>query len=115
VSEPTLKAAEAFPDEVVTSAPVRVFDLPGGAGKFALITLDNGFDHTKPTTFGPQGLANIGAALDRVEALADSGGIVAAGLTGKPFIFAVGADLKGIQAVTTRDEAYAVGKAGHDV
>ena len=42
-----------FPDEVVTHAHVRDVDLPGGAGTLALITLDNGFDHTKPTTFGP--------------------------------------------------------------
>ncbi len=46
-------AAELFPDEVVTTAHVRHFDLPLGAGRFALITLDNGHDHTKPTTFGP--------------------------------------------------------------
>ena len=52
--------------EVVTSAPVHLLDLPGGAGKFALITLDNGFDHTKPTTFGPRGLINIDVALDEV-------------------------------------------------
>ncbi|MGH3417376.1 MAG: enoyl-CoA hydratase-related protein, partial [Actinocrinis sp.] len=107
--------ADVFPDEVVTSAPVRVFDLPGGAGRFALITVDNGFDHTKPTTFGPRGLANIGAALDKVAELAASGAIVAAGVTGKPFIFAVGADLKGVEAVTGHDQAYEIGKAGHDV
>lgn len=58
-------AAELFPDEVVTSAHVRHLDLPYGAGKFALITLDNGFDHTKPTTFGPGSLANLNAALDQ--------------------------------------------------
>jgi 3-hydroxyacyl-CoA dehydrogenase/enoyl-CoA hydratase/carnithine racemase len=115
VSEPILSTAEVFPDEVVTHAPVRVLDLPGGAGRFALITVDNGHDHTKPTTFGPRGLENIGAALDRVAALADSGEIVAAGVTGKPFIFAVGADLKGIEAVTTPEQALAIGRAGHDV
>jgi hypothetical protein len=49
-------ATELFPDEVVTKAPVQFFDLPGGSGRFALITLDNGFDHTKPNTFGPGGL-----------------------------------------------------------
>ena len=58
------RATAAFPDEVVTHAPVHLLDLPFGAGKFALITLDNGFDHTKPTTFGPRGLLNIDAALD---------------------------------------------------
>lgn len=60
-------AAELFPDEVVTSANVRHLDLPFGAGRFALITLDNGFDHTKPTTFGPASLANLNAAIDQVE------------------------------------------------
>lgn len=114
-SELAQKAAEAFPDEVVTSAPVRVLDLPNGAGRFALITLDNGFDHTKPTTFGPRGLININAALDEVARLAEAGEIVAAGVTGKPFIFAVGADLKGVEVVTEREQAYAIGKSGHDV
>ena len=32
--------------------------LPGG-GTLALVTLDNGFDHTKPTTFGPLGVAEL--------------------------------------------------------
>jgi 3-hydroxyacyl-CoA dehydrogenase/enoyl-CoA hydratase/carnithine racemase len=115
VTDLAQQAAEIFPDEVVTQAPVRVVDLPGGGGRLALITLDNGFDHTKPTTFGPRGLVNIDAAIDRVAALARSGEIVAAGVTGKPFIFAVGADLKGVEAVTSREQAYAIGKSGHDV
>ena len=109
------RAAAAFPDEVVTHAPVRVLDLPAGAGKFALVTLDNGFDHTKPTTFGPRGLANIDAALDEVAKLAESGAIVAAGVTGKPFIFAVGADLKAVAAAESAELARATGKQGHDV
>ena len=53
-----------FPDEVITSAPVQYVDLPDGAGIAALITLDNGFDHTKPTTLGPKSLGNIGTAID---------------------------------------------------
>ena len=36
---------------------MRDVDLPGGAGRMALITLDNGRDHTRPSTFGPAGLA----------------------------------------------------------
>ncbi len=48
-----------FPDEVVTRALVQDVELPHGAGTAALVTLDNGFDHTKPTTFGPQSLLNI--------------------------------------------------------
>ncbi|MCX4659523.1 3-hydroxyacyl-CoA dehydrogenase NAD-binding domain-containing protein [Streptomyces uncialis] len=108
-------AAELFPDEVVTQAHVRHLELPDGAGRFALITLDNGFDHTKPTTFGPQSLANLDAALDQVEQEATAGTIVGAGLTGKPFIFAVGADLKGVELLKRHEDALAIGKGGHDV
>ncbi|WP_431780175.1 3-hydroxyacyl-CoA dehydrogenase NAD-binding domain-containing protein [Streptomyces chumphonensis] len=108
-------AADVFPDEVVTQAHVRHLDLPGGVGRFALITLDNGFDHTKPTTFGPQSLGKLDAAIDQVEAEAAAGDIVGVGLTGKPFIFAVGADLKGVEVLKERTDAEAIGKGGHDV
>ncbi|MGK5529628.1 3-hydroxyacyl-CoA dehydrogenase NAD-binding domain-containing protein [Streptomyces sp. URMC 129] len=108
-------AAEGFPDEVVTQATVRHLDLPGGAGRFALITLDNGFDHTKPTTFGPQSLTNLDAAIDQVAAEAEAGEIVGVGLTGKPFIFAVGADLKGVEVLKRREDALTIGIGGHEV
>jgi 3-hydroxyacyl-CoA dehydrogenase/enoyl-CoA hydratase/carnithine racemase len=108
-------AAELFPDEVVTQAHVRHLDLPENAGRFALITLDNGFDHTKPTTLGPQSLANIDEAVDQVEAEAKAGDIAGVGVTGKPFIFAVGADLKGVEVLKTHEDALAIGKGGHDV
>ncbi|WP_327288249.1 3-hydroxyacyl-CoA dehydrogenase NAD-binding domain-containing protein [Streptomyces sp. NBC_01198] len=107
-------AAELFPGEVVTSAQVRHIDLPG-AGRFALITLDNGLDHTKPTTFGPQSLANLDAAIDRVEKEAADGAITGVGITGKPFIFAVGADLKGVELLGSHQDALAIGKGGHEV
>ena len=100
-----------FPDEVVTSAPVQYVDLPDGAGIAALITLDNGFDHTKPTTFGPTSLANIGAAIDEALGRDD---VVAVAVTGKPFIFAVGADLKVMQAGGTPAQAQAYFALGHD-
>jgi 3-hydroxyacyl-CoA dehydrogenase/enoyl-CoA hydratase/carnithine racemase len=107
-------AAELFPGEVVTQAQVRHLDLPG-AGRFALITLDNGFDHTKPTTFGPRSLANLSAALDQVEKEAAAAEITGVGITGKPFIFAVGADLKGVELLARHEDALAIGKGGHDV
>lgn len=109
------RAAELFPGEVVTTAHVRHLDLPKQAGKLALITLDNGFDHTKPTTFGPGSLAKLSEALDRVEAEAAEGGIAAVAITGKPFIFAVGADLKGVEVLKEHGDALAIGKGGHDV
>jgi len=110
----TALATELFPDEVVTKAPVQFFDLPGHSGTFALITLDNGFDHTKPNTFGPGGLVQLGQAIDTVEAAANRGEIVGVGVTGKPFIFAVGAGLKGVEVVRDREQALAIAQAGHD-
>ncbi|MFI6322204.1 3-hydroxyacyl-CoA dehydrogenase NAD-binding domain-containing protein [Nonomuraea sp. NPDC050556] len=97
-------------DEVVTNALVRDVELPGGAGTMALITLDNGFDHTKPNTFGPLGLFALNDALDSIAGRND---LAAVGVIGKPFIFAVGADLKGAATVASREEALAIGQLGH--
>ena len=101
-----------FPDEVVTHAHVRDVDLPGGAGTLALITLDNGFDHTKPSTFGPAGLLELNDALDQVARRTD---LAAVGVTGKPFIFAVGADLNGVAVIRDHDQARAIAQLGHAV
>lgn len=103
---------ELFADEVVTKAIVRDVELPYGAGTMALITLDNGFDHTKPSTFGPGGLTSLNEALDSV---AGRGDLAAVGVIGKPFVFAVGADLKGAATVSERDQALRIGKLGHEV
>jgi len=104
-----------FPEEVVTRALVRDVELPGGeqgSGTMALITLDNGHDHTRPSTFGPAGLISLRDALDSVAGRDD---IVAVGVTGKPFIFAVGADLTGAALIRSRDEALAIARLGHAV
>lgn len=100
------------PDEVVTHARVRRVELPAGAGILALITIDNDRDHTRPTTFGPAGMASLDAALDAVSAMTD---IAAVGITGKPFIFAVGADLSAIGLVTQREVILEFGQMGHNV
>jgi enoyl-CoA hydratase/carnithine racemase len=86
--------------------------MPLGAGTMALITLDNGKDHTRPSTFGPQGLASINAALDEIEG---TPGVAAIAVTGKPFIFAVGADLSALGMVNDPTIIAAFGKLGHDV
>jgi 3-hydroxyacyl-CoA dehydrogenase/enoyl-CoA hydratase/carnithine racemase len=104
-----------FPEEVVTRALVRDVELPSGVGLMALITLDNGRDHTRPSTFGPAGLLSLNDALDAVASRAERGDIVAVGVTGKPFIFAVGADLSGAPLIASRDEALAIGRLGHAV
>ena len=83
----------AFENEVVTEAHVRFLRVPGLAGELALITLDNGHDHTRPSTFGPGGIASLDAALDEIAAHTPAPAVIA--VTGKPFIFAVGADLSG--------------------
>ncbi|MEV8632548.1 3-hydroxyacyl-CoA dehydrogenase NAD-binding domain-containing protein [Streptosporangium sp. NPDC051023] len=103
---------ELFADEVVTKAIVQDVELPYGAGVMALITLDNGFDHTKPSTFGPAGLTSLDEALDAVAARGD---LAAVGVIGKPFVFAVGADLKGAATVAEREQALRIGRLGHDV
>lgn len=103
--------ADLFPDEVVTRATTRLITVPGLTGPVALITLDNGFDHTKPNTFGPGGLTSLNAAFD--EAVAAKPAAIA--VTGKPFIFAVGADLTGVEQVADRATARQIAQLGHDV
>ncbi|HET7277940.1 MAG TPA: 3-hydroxyacyl-CoA dehydrogenase NAD-binding domain-containing protein [Dermatophilaceae bacterium] len=99
--------------EVVTHTPVQDIVLPGGAGTLALITLDNGFDHTKPNTFGPQTIAGLESVVDTLRGRAEAGEVHAVGITGKPFMFAVGADLKAVAQATVRELAVGVGRAGH--
>ncbi|ROS78974.1 3-hydroxyacyl-CoA dehydrogenase [Cellulomonas sp. PhB143] len=99
--------------ERVTHALVRDVELPGGAGTLALVTLDNGLDHTKPTTLGPLGLAEIRTALEGVRARARSGELAAVAVTGKPYFLAAGADLLQAASLSGRDEAKALGESGH--
>jgi len=100
------------PDEVVTHARVRRLEMPDGAGTMALITVDNDRDHTRPTTFGLGGLSSLDAALDAVAAMSD---IAAIGVTGKPFIFAVGADLSAIGLVQDAAVIRQFAELGHNV
>ncbi len=106
-------AAGAARAERVTRALVRDVALPGGTGTMALVTLDNGLDHTKPNTLGPQGLAELTAALRGLQERAAAGELVAVGVTGKPYVLAAGADLLGVGAVTRREDALELGRAGH--
>ncbi len=99
-------------DEVVTRALARDVELPGGAGTAVLITLDNGLDHTRPTTLGRQGLAAIEAAVTTALGRDD---VAAVCVTGKPYVFAVGADLTMFGADVTRADVLAVGRTGHRV
>ncbi len=100
-----------YPNEIVTKALLRFVAVPGLAKKAALITLDNGLDHTKPNSFGPGGLRSLSDAYDRAAA-ADPAFIA---LTGKPYIFCVGADITGMPFLRSRDQAVALGELGHQV
>ena len=104
---------EGAPEEVITKALLREVDLTpfGASGTLSLITLDNGLDHTRPNTFGPHSLIELNNAIS--EALASTS--VAIAITGKPFIFAAGADLSGLALLSSKDQAVAIGKLGHDV
>ena len=101
------------PDEVVTNAILRMVSLTpfGHTGELALITLDNGADHNRPNTFGPTSLNSLSSALDE----AQKSDAVAIAVTGKPFIFAAGADLSGIGSVSDKSVAIAFGDLGHEV
>jgi len=104
---------EGAPEEVVTNALVRDVDLTpfGHKGSLALITLDNGLDHTRPNTFGPQSLDALNNAI--TDALGRAP--VAIAIIGKPFIFAAGADLSALSFLSKREQSLAIGKLGHDV
>jgi 3-hydroxyacyl-CoA dehydrogenase/enoyl-CoA hydratase/carnithine racemase len=91
---------------------VRYTELPFDAGLAAVITLDNGRDHTKPTTLGHGGLESLAKALDEV---ATQPGVAATIVTGKPYFFLVGADLKNIGSVRDRAMAHQIAAFGHSV
>ncbi len=99
------------PNEVVTKALVRFVQVPGLAKKAALITLDNGLDYKKPNSFGPAGLRS----LDEAITAATAGDPAFIALTGKPYIFCVGADITGIPFLTSREQAVELGNLGHRV
>lgn len=108
-----IKLPEGAPEEVVTNAILREVSLApfGATGNLALITLDNGMDHNRPNTFGAASLNSLKVAIESAEA-SDA---VSIAVTGKPFIFAAGADLSGMSFLTDKSQALAIGKLGHDV
>ena len=100
------------PDEVVTHAHTRDVRLASGR-TLALVTLDNGFDHTRPSTLGPASLMELRTVLDGLAGRAQVGEIAAVGITGKPFIFAAGADLTKAAEIPNSDTARKIAQLGH--
>jgi len=78
------------------------------AGPVAFVTIDNGEDWQKPNTFGEAALRSLEGVLDRLQT-EDWRGLL---LTGKPFVFAVGADIDEFGDITP-ERARLGGEAGH--
>jgi 3-hydroxyacyl-CoA dehydrogenase/enoyl-CoA hydratase/carnithine racemase len=79
-------------------------------GPVALVTMDNGEDWQKPNTFGEQALRSLEQVLGRLRTR-DWRGLL---LTGKPFVFAVGADIGEFSEITP-ERARQGGEAGHEL
>ncbi|MBW8871703.1 MAG: enoyl-CoA hydratase/isomerase family protein, partial [Leifsonia sp.] len=101
-------------DEVVTHSPVKDVRLPSGK-TLALVTLDNGRDHTRPNTMGPATLLELGKTFDQLAERAKKGEIDAVAVTGKPFILAAGADLSRVNEIPSVEVAKLLPQLGHYV
>ncbi|SDR67469.1 3-hydroxyacyl-CoA dehydrogenase NAD-binding domain-containing protein [Agrococcus carbonis] len=109
---PLLAAAEF--DEVVTHSYVRDVALPSGR-RLALVTLDNGRDHTRPSTLGPATLFELGDVLEAQRARGAAGEIDAIAVTGKPYFLAAGVDLSNVADIPDRATAGELPRLGHRV
>jgi 3-hydroxyacyl-CoA dehydrogenase/enoyl-CoA hydratase/carnithine racemase len=77
----------------------------------ALVTIDNGEDWTKPTVLGRAALESLAVCLDEIER-EDWRALV---LTGKPFVFAAGADIAEFSRRPTTEAAREGSRAGHEL
>ena len=79
-------------------------------GPIALVTIDNGADWRKPNTFDADALASLSEVLGSLRTR-DWRGLV---LTGKPLVFAAGADITQFPGITP-ERAREGGRAGHEL
>ena len=79
-------------------------------GPIALVTMDNGEGWQKPNTFGEAALRSLEDVLDQLRSR-DWRGLL---LTGKPFVFAVGADIGEFGEITP-ERARLGAEAGHEL
>jgi 3-hydroxyacyl-CoA dehydrogenase/enoyl-CoA hydratase/carnithine racemase len=79
-------------------------------GPIALVTMDNGEDWQKPNTFGEVALRSLEDVLGQLRSR-DWRGLL---LTGKPFVFAVGADIGEFGEITP-ERARLGSQAGHEL
>ena len=96
----------------MASAPTqfKLRKLATRVGPIALVTMDNGEDWQKPNTFGEAALRSLEGVLDQLRSR-DWRGLL---LTGKPFVFAVGADIGEFGEITP-ERARLGGQAGHEL
>jgi 3-hydroxyacyl-CoA dehydrogenase/enoyl-CoA hydratase/carnithine racemase len=80
-------------------------------GPLALVTIDNGEDYNKPSVFARAAMESLDRTLGELE----SGEWIALVLTGKPYVFAAGADIKEFPKIRSREEASAGSRAGHEL
>lgn len=114
IKEQFTQLAELFPNEVVTHSYLNDVALPDGS-TFALITLDNGLDHQRPTTLGPNTLVELGTVLEAQRERAARGEIVGVGVTGKPYFLVAGADLSAVGSIGEREQGKWMAQLGHEV
>ena len=80
-------------------------------GRLALVTIDNGEDYTKPNVFGRAAMESLLAVVEELER--DEWAAMV--LTGKPFVFAAGADITEFPTITSREQAIEGSHAGHEL
>ena len=77
----------------------------------ALVTIDNGADHTKPTVFGRSAFESLERVLGELE----DGDWAALVITGKPYFFSAGADLDEFSLGGAAELAREGSKTGHEL
>jgi 3-hydroxyacyl-CoA dehydrogenase/enoyl-CoA hydratase/carnithine racemase len=80
-------------------------------GPIALVTVDNGEDHRTPTTLGRSAFASAVSLIEQLE----SGDWAAMVVTGKPFVFCVGADIDEFTKMPSAEAALEGTRAGHEL
>jgi 3-hydroxyacyl-CoA dehydrogenase/enoyl-CoA hydratase/carnithine racemase len=89
----------------------KLAEVTRGERPLALVTIDNGADHTKPTVFGPAAFESLEPILGELEA----GDWAALVITGKPYFFSAGADLEEFSLRADSESARAGSRAGHEL
>ena len=98
------------------SEPLTEFKLtrvvrPDADGPIALVTIDNGADHTRPNVFGAHAFESLAEVLAELE----SDEWTALVITGKPYVFSAGADIDEFASRSSPDAAREGSRTGHEL